>query len=315
MGSLCWIPVSKSVVYNVLQGGIFLLLSVGAVSFYITYVCTGSPWFIYGTLSLLLLMAMYAGHYRVRMRRRFNIIVSFIFITTLLHSCSTLTLFSFNRPVTWFIAIPLSCTTFIPSMEICFEINLFWACGAMWIAHRQIILLHYGCIYSCSSKVRSSIRLTLSVNACHFAQEPELKYGVYAGQWRWKHSELDRWPLISPHVWLLLTLSGVQLSSALFFLFWQKAVVCSVFHLDGLNLSLVGTRWCFEAKDAGIPLFVRLQWMGFFKKCRLQALRQWPIQTGLVLKLYHVLLPDPSWSFSIRNSPWLHIGVCRKQGH
>ncbi|KAH9576394.1 hypothetical protein CY35_01G158900 [Sphagnum magellanicum] len=58
------------------QGGIFLLLSVGAVSFYITYVCTGSPWFIYGTLSLLLLMAMYAGHYRVRMRRRFNIIGS-----------------------------------------------------------------------------------------------------------------------------------------------------------------------------------------------------------------------------------------------
>ncbi len=112
--------------YNVLQGGIFLLLSVGAVSFYITYVCTGSPWFIYGTLSLLLLMAMYAGHYRVRMRRRFNIIVSFIFITTLLHSCSTLTLFSFNRPVTWFIGIPLSCTTFIPSMEICFQINLFW---------------------------------------------------------------------------------------------------------------------------------------------------------------------------------------------
>jgi Cys-rich protein (TIGR01571 family) len=113
------------------QGGIFLLLSVGAVSFYITYVCTGSPWFIYGTLSLLLLMAMYAGHYRVRMRRRFNIIVSFIFITTLLCSCSTLTLLSFNRPVTWFIGIPLSCTTFIPSMEICFQINLFSACGAM----------------------------------------------------------------------------------------------------------------------------------------------------------------------------------------
>jgi hypothetical protein len=51
-----------------------------------------------------------------------------------------LTLLSFNRPVTWFIGIPLSCTTFIPSMEICFQINLFSACGAMWIAQRQMHL-------------------------------------------------------------------------------------------------------------------------------------------------------------------------------
>jgi hypothetical protein len=183
----------------------------------------------------------------------------------------------------------------------------------MWIAHRQIILLHYGCIYSCSSKVRSSIRLTLSVNACHFAQEPELKYGVYAGQWRWKHSELDRWPLISPHVWLLLTLSGVQLSSALFFLFWQKAVVCSVFHLDGLNLSLVATRGCFKMLEF-LCLFSGNEWASS-RNVDDRPSDNDQFKLDWYSKLYHVLLPDPSWSFSIRNSPWLHIGVCRKQGH
>jgi Cys-rich protein (TIGR01571 family) len=58
------------------QGGILLLLSIGAVSFYVMFLCTGSPWFIYGMLSLLVLMAMYAGHYRARIRKRFNIIGS-----------------------------------------------------------------------------------------------------------------------------------------------------------------------------------------------------------------------------------------------
>ncbi len=63
------------------QGGILLLLSIGAVLFYVTFLCTGSPWFIYGTLSILVLMAMYAGHYRARIRKRFNIIVSFYYPT------------------------------------------------------------------------------------------------------------------------------------------------------------------------------------------------------------------------------------------
>lgn len=58
------------------QGGIFFVLAIGAVCFYIIFACTGSPWYIYGTVSLILLIAVYAGHYRARIRRRFNIIGS-----------------------------------------------------------------------------------------------------------------------------------------------------------------------------------------------------------------------------------------------
>ncbi|XP_024401717.1 uncharacterized protein [Physcomitrium patens] len=58
------------------QGGFFLLLLIGALCFYVTFLCTGSPWYIYGTVSLFLVIAMYAGHYRARIRRRFNIIGS-----------------------------------------------------------------------------------------------------------------------------------------------------------------------------------------------------------------------------------------------
>lgn len=63
---------------KILQGGIFLLLVIGALSFYIIFACTGSPWYIYGTLSLIFMVAIYAGHYRARIRRRFNIVVSLL---------------------------------------------------------------------------------------------------------------------------------------------------------------------------------------------------------------------------------------------
>lgn len=58
------------------QGGFFLLLAIGALWFYIMFLYTGSPWYIYGTVGVTLLIAIYAGHYRARMRRRFNIIGS-----------------------------------------------------------------------------------------------------------------------------------------------------------------------------------------------------------------------------------------------
>ncbi|CAM6043366.1 unnamed protein product [Sphagnum compactum] len=54
------------------QGGVFLLLFLGALGSYIVFTYTGRPWYIYGTLSLILLMATYAGFYCARMRRRFN---------------------------------------------------------------------------------------------------------------------------------------------------------------------------------------------------------------------------------------------------
>ena len=78
----CTIPTNKTISqiseleHFYVQGGIFFLLVVGAVCFYITFAWTGSPWYIYGTVSLILLTAIYAGHYRARIRRRFNIIVS-----------------------------------------------------------------------------------------------------------------------------------------------------------------------------------------------------------------------------------------------
>ncbi len=58
------------------QGGVFLLLFLGALGSYIVFTYTGRPWYIYGTLSLILLMATYAGFYCARMGRRFNTVVS-----------------------------------------------------------------------------------------------------------------------------------------------------------------------------------------------------------------------------------------------
>jgi hypothetical protein len=221
-----------------------------------------------------------------------------------------LTLFSINRPVTWFIAIPLSCTTFIPSMEIRFQINLFLELCELLIGKSFFCIMDAFTVVAAKSdqvlgwhSVSMLVILLRNLNSSMVYMQ-----GSEGG---------NTVSLIDDHLYHLMcgccSLCQVYNSVLPYFSSSDRKQLCVQFStwMVWIWVSLVpdDVLRCWNSSVCSVAM------NGLLQVCRWQALRQWPIQTGLVLKLYHVLLPDPSWSFSIRNSPWLHIGVCRKQGH